>query len=53
VEPEGELARTAAGQLAHEIKVYVGTSARIEVRPPGGVERSLGKAKRVIDKRKL
>jgi phenylacetate-CoA ligase len=53
VEPEGDVARAAAGQLAHEIKAYIGTSARIEVRPPGGVERSLGKAKRVIDKRKL
>ena len=39
--------------LAHEIKTYVGTSARIELRPAGGVERSLGKAKRVLDQRKL
>src|SRR4051812_9623346 len=43
----------AADRLAHEIKVYIGTSARIEVRPPGGIERSLGKAKRVLDQRRL
>jgi phenylacetate-CoA ligase len=53
VEPDSEEARAAAGQLAHEIKAYVGTTAHIEVRAAGGVERSLGKAKRVIDKRKL
>jgi phenylacetate-CoA ligase len=50
---DGEEARAAAGQLGHEIKAYVGTNAHIEVRAAGGVERSLGKAKRVIDKRKL
>jgi phenylacetate-CoA ligase len=44
--------RAAADQLAHEIKVYIGTSARIELRPSGGIERSMGKAKRVVDQRK-
>lgn len=46
-------AQAAAEALAHEIKVYIGTSARIELRPCGGIERSLGKAKRVLDQRKL
>jgi phenylacetate-CoA ligase len=46
-------AKGAAQQLAHEIKVYIGTTAHIELRPSGGVERSLGKAKRVLDQRKL
>jgi phenylacetate-CoA ligase len=46
-------ARDAAGTLAHEIKVYIGTTAKIELRPEGGIERSLGKAKRVLDQRKL
>ncbi len=46
-------AHAAAEMLAHEIKVYVGTSAKIELRPSGGIERSLGKAKRVVDQRKL
>lgn len=43
----------AAERLAHEIKVYIGTTAHIELRPCGGIERSLGKAKRVVDQRKL
>ncbi len=44
-------ARGAADRLAYEIKTYIGTSAIIELRPEGGVERSVGKAKRVVDKR--
>lgn len=44
--------QSAAERLAHEIKVYIGTSARIDLRPAGGIERSLGKAKRVVDQRK-
>ncbi|HWH75167.1 MAG TPA: phenylacetate--CoA ligase PaaK [Methylibium sp.] len=48
-----DAARAASEQLAHDIKAYVGTSAKIELREPGGVERSIGKARRVIDKRKL
>jgi phenylacetate-CoA ligase len=49
---EGNEAQAAAQALAHEIKVYIGTSARIELRPSGGIERSLGKAKRVLDQRR-
>jgi len=37
--------------LAHAIKARIGVSAAIEVMPPGGVERSLGKARRVVDRR--
>lgn len=44
-------AQAAAQTLAHEIKTYIGTSARIELRASGGVERSIGKAKRVLDQR--
>lgn len=44
-------ARGAAEALAHEIKTYVGTTAVIELRAEGGVERSVGKARRVVDKR--
>jgi phenylacetate-CoA ligase len=39
--------------LQHDIKAYVGTSADIELRAEGGVERSMGKAKRVVDTRQL
>ncbi len=46
-------AQAAAQTLAHEIKTYIGTSASIELRPAGGIERSLGKARRVLDQRKL
>jgi phenylacetate-CoA ligase len=46
-------AKAAAERLSHDIKTYIGSSARIELRPEGGIERSLGKARRVIDKRKL
>ncbi len=51
VSPESLEARAAAKQLQHEIKAYVGTSVEIELRASGGVERSVGKAKRVVDQR--
>ena len=44
-------ARAAAKMLQHEIKVYIGSSVEIDLRPEGGVERSQGKAKRVLDLR--
>ena len=49
--PDGAQALKAAQALQHDIKTFVGTSAAIELRPEGGVERSLGKAKRVLDLR--
>jgi len=52
VSPDSLAARAAAKQLQHEIKAYIGTSVDIELRPEGGVERSLGKAKRVLDQRR-
>ena len=52
VAPESALARGAARLLQHEIKVYIGSSAEIELRSEGGVERSLGKARRVLDLRR-
>jgi phenylacetate-CoA ligase len=53
VDPQGSAAQAAAQQLQHDIKAYVGTSAEIELRSEGGVERSMGKAKRVVDTRQL
>jgi phenylacetate-CoA ligase len=48
----GEADRKRAAQtLGHAIKSYVGVSADVRVVPVGAVERSIGKAKRVIDKR--
>lgn len=44
--------RSAASRdLTHHIKSLIGVSARVEVRSPGGVPRSEGKAKRVYDLR--
>jgi len=37
--------------LAHHVKEMIGVTAAIEVRDPGAIERSLGKAKRVLDRR--
>ena len=51
VSPESLDARAAAKMLQHEIKVFVGTSVEVQLRPEGGVERSQGKAKRVVDLR--
>ena len=48
----GEADRTQeAHTLAHAIKTFVGVSAGVRVLPLGTIERSLGKAKRVVDKR--
>jgi phenylacetate-CoA ligase len=41
----------AAASLKHRIKSYIGVSTRIRVHAPGGIPRSEGKAKRVVDKR--
>jgi phenylacetate-CoA ligase len=51
IAPDSLEARGAAKMLEHEIKVYVGTSVKVELRAEGGIERSMGKAKRVVDQR--
>jgi phenylacetate-CoA ligase len=44
----------AAGErLSHRIKNLIGVTCEVRVMPSGGIERSLGKAKRVVDKRLL
>ena len=43
----------AATMLVEQVKAMIGVSVRVEVREPGSIERSIGKAKRVIDKRSL
>jgi len=40
-----------AHDLQHHIKSYVGISTRVDIKGVGGIERSIGKAKRVIDTR--
>jgi phenylacetate-CoA ligase len=49
---DSQAARAASQALSHDIKTYIGSSAAIELRAEGGVERSAGKAKRVVDLRK-
>jgi phenylacetate-CoA ligase len=41
----------AGTRLARSIKDLVGVSAAVRVVAPGGIERSMGKARRVVDKR--
>jgi phenylacetate-CoA ligase len=48
---EPALAHGARERLAQEIKAYIGVTAGIEVLPEGGVERSVGKARRIVDQR--
>ena len=52
IDPTSAQALAAAQQLQHDIKTFVGTSITVALQPEGGVERSLGKAKRVVDLRK-
>jgi phenylacetate-CoA ligase len=51
VDVSSENARQAAKALQHDVKVYIGTTIEVELRAEGGVERSMGKAKRVVDLR--
>lgn len=47
-----DLRNEAAGQLRHRIKAYIGVTVDVLVCDPGAVERSAGKAKRVLDLRR-
>jgi phenylacetate-CoA ligase len=46
----GDKDRTAA-DLAYRIKALIGVTAEVRIVDPGGIERSMGEAKRVIDLR--
>ncbi len=46
-----DAAAQVARRLEGRIKDRVGSSCRVEVRGPGGIERSVGKARRVVDER--
>jgi phenylacetate-CoA ligase len=48
---EDEARKAAASSLAHAVKNIVGISIRALVTDPGAIERSMGKAKRVVDHR--
>jgi phenylacetate-CoA ligase len=58
VEMGGELANgsqesrdAAARKLEHNIKAYIGVSCTVRLALPMGLERSVGKAKRILDRR--
>jgi phenylacetate-CoA ligase len=55
VEPRAALSREETGrsaaELSHRLKGMCGLSAEIEIAAVGAIERSMGKARRVIDKR--
>jgi phenylacetate-CoA ligase len=51
-EQGAETLERLAFALTHEVKAYVGVTVSVTVHPPGAIERSGGKAKRVIDKRR-
>ncbi|HET8602021.1 MAG TPA: phenylacetate--CoA ligase PaaK [Segeticoccus sp.] len=40
-----------AREVAHHIKSTIGTTAKVNVVAPGGIERSVGKARRIVDQR--
>jgi phenylacetate-CoA ligase len=46
-----ESRQAAARSLEQHIKGYIGVSAKVQLALPGGIERSVGKAKRVVDRR--
>ncbi|BEP53060.1 phenylacetate--CoA ligase [Variovorax sp. V118] len=56
VEPRSDWvgdAQQSAAELHRRIKMHVGISTQITLSPAGGLERSQGKAKRVIDRRRV
>ena len=48
---DADTRKAAAQDLAHRIKSTIGISVKVDVADPGGVERSQGKAVRILDKR--
>ncbi len=51
IKVEGTASPKISKQLENDIKAYIGVSSIVQVVPTGSVERSTGKAKRVIDNR--
>jgi phenylacetate-CoA ligase len=51
--PDTAALASAKQALSYDIKALIGISALVNVLPVNGIERSVGKARRVVDKRKL
>ena len=41
----------SSGRLSQQVKSRIGVSVQVQMQPIGGVERSMGKARRIVDKR--
>ncbi|AOK45893.1 phenylacetate--CoA ligase [Burkholderia sp. MSMB617WGS] len=50
--PDAAMIDAARKALAHDIKSLIGVTAIVNVLPVNGIERSVGKARRVVDKRR-
>jgi phenylacetate-CoA ligase len=48
----GEAGTHAAARLRERIKDLIGVAVTVEVVEPGGIDRSVGKAKRIVDRRR-
>ncbi len=46
-----QAADQASRELQHLIKSSIGVSVDVDVVPPGGIERSVGKMRRIVDER--
>jgi phenylacetate-CoA ligase len=51
--PDTAALAAAKQALSYDIKALIGISASVNVLPVNGIERSVGKARRVVDKRKV
>nr|WP_199899542.1 hypothetical protein [Sneathiella glossodoripedis] len=52
-DPQSATSEATSKELQHKIKSILGVTAKVVICEPGKLERSGGKAKRVIDHRKL
>ncbi len=50
---DSDAAQRASDELRSKVKNSIGVSVLVDVREPDGIERSMGKMRRVIDERKL
>jgi phenylacetate-CoA ligase len=49
--PDRDVRLAAAARLERVVKNTIGVTARVSVLDPDGIERSAGKARRIIDRR--
>jgi phenylacetate-CoA ligase len=46
---DGAVRAACNRDLAHQVKALIGVTAAVETVPPGAIERSIGKARRIVD----